>query len=99
MTKTAAVRATNMGRRRQSAKVEGATPVQAAHGEVIVVMDGDPAVDGRIAPASRIAKRFLNAIGGGQPVTPGLREGNRVQQLIDAARASHRTKVWQDVAP
>ncbi|MBI3850093.1 MAG: Gfo/Idh/MocA family oxidoreductase [Verrucomicrobia bacterium] len=60
---------------------------------------GDATVDGRIAPVSRIARRFLDAIDSGQSVTPGLREGTRVQQLIDAARASHRSKTWQEVAP
>jgi len=56
------------------------------------------AADGRIAPVSRIVRRFLDAIESGQPVTPGLREGVRVQQLIDAVRASHRTGTWQNVA-
>ena len=46
--------------------------------------------DGRIAPVSRLAKRFLDAIETGVPPLPGFAEGYRVQQLIDAAQRSHR---------
>ena len=46
--------------------------------------------DGRIAPVSRLAKRFLDAIETGAPAKPGFAEGYRVQQLIDAAQRSHR---------
>lgn len=45
--------------------------------------------DGRIAPVSRLAKRFLDAIENGGTVTPGIREGHRVQHLIELARLSH----------
>ncbi len=45
--------------------------------------------DGRIAPISRLATRFLDAIEKGGPVSPGVREGHRVQQLIEFARLSH----------
>ena len=45
--------------------------------------------DGRIAPVSRLAKRFLDAIEQGGSVTPGIREGHRVQHLIELARLSH----------
>jgi predicted dehydrogenase len=45
--------------------------------------------DGRIAPVSRLAKRFLDAIEKGGAVTPGIREGHRVQHLIELARLSH----------
>lgn len=47
--------------------------------------------DGRIAPVSRLAHRFLDAIEGKSPARPGFAEGFRVQQLIDAARRSHDT--------
>jgi predicted dehydrogenase len=47
------------------------------------------AVDGRIAAVSRLASRFLDAIGQRQPASPGFAEGFRVQYLIDAARRSH----------
>jgi predicted dehydrogenase len=54
--------------------------------------------DGRIAPVSRLAKMFFDAIESGSAVTPGFAEGYRVQLLIDAARRSHQQGVWIDVA-
>jgi len=45
--------------------------------------------DGRIAPVSHLARRFLDAIEGKDIAYPGFAEGYRVQQLIDAARRSH----------
>ncbi len=45
--------------------------------------------DGRIAPVSRLAARFLDAIERGQTPMPGIAEGVRVQQLIAAARRSN----------
>ena len=48
--------------------------------------------DGRIAPVSRLAKMFFDAIEGGGAATPGFAEGYRVQMLIDAARRSHATR-------
>jgi predicted dehydrogenase len=65
----------------------------------IPTVDGDAAVDGRIAPVGRIVRRFLDGIERGTPVTPGLGEGVRVQQLIDAARLAHRSGGWQAVTP
>jgi predicted dehydrogenase len=54
--------------------------------------------DGRIAPVSRLAKIFFNAIEGGGTTALGFAEGYRVQQLIDAARRSHQQGAWIDVA-
>jgi predicted dehydrogenase len=54
--------------------------------------------DGRIAPVSRLAKIFFDAIEGGGPTKPSFTEGYRVQQLIDAARRSHLQGEWVDVA-
>jgi predicted dehydrogenase len=54
--------------------------------------------DGRIAPVSRLAKRFLDAIETGVPARPDFAEGYRVQQLIDAAQRSHRYGKSIDVA-
>jgi len=52
--------------------------------------------DGRIAPVSRLASRFLDAIEhGGQPA-PSLQDAVRVQELIDAARCSHASGCWVD---
>ncbi len=55
--------------------------------------------DGRIAPVSRLAKMFFDAIENGTPAMPGFAEGYRVQQLIDAARRSHKQGIWIDVTP
>ena len=54
--------------------------------------------DGRIAPVSRLAKTFFDAIENGGDAAPGFAEGYRVQQLIDAARRSHQQGRWIDVA-
>ena len=54
--------------------------------------------DGRIAPVSRLAKIFLDAIESGGTAAPGFAEGFRVQRLMDAARRSHSQGVWIDVA-
>jgi predicted dehydrogenase len=53
--------------------------------------------DGRIAPVSRLAKIFFDAIEGGGTARPGFVEGYRVQYLIDAARRSHLRGAWIDV--
>jgi predicted dehydrogenase len=53
--------------------------------------------DGRIAPVSRLAKMFFDAIEAGTTVSPGFPEGYRVQLLIDAARRAHREGQWVDV--
>ena len=54
--------------------------------------------DGRIAPVSRLAKLWLDAIERNGRCKPGFAEGYRVQRLIDAARCSHQQGVWIDVA-
>jgi predicted dehydrogenase len=54
--------------------------------------------EGRIAPVSRLAKMFLDAIESGGTAMPGFAEGYRVQQLMDAARRSHSQGKWIDVA-
>jgi predicted dehydrogenase len=57
----------------------------------IDIVDPDDAryPDGRIAPVSRLAKRFLDAVEIGAPAHPGIAEACRVQQLIHLARLSH----------
>jgi predicted dehydrogenase len=63
----------------------------------------DPAdakyTDGRIAPVSRLAKSFLDAIEKGASAQPDFAVGFRVQQLIDAAQRSHRDGEMIDVSP
>ena len=58
----------------------------------IAVADPDDAryPDGRIAPVSRLAKQFLDAIEKGGNAQPDFAAGYRVQQLIDAAQRSQR---------
>jgi predicted dehydrogenase len=75
-----------------------------AAGLTPVTVDEDPADrrfpdDGRIAPLSRLASRFLDAIEQRTPGTPGFAEGYRVQWLIDAVRRSHGLGQWIDSAP
>jgi predicted dehydrogenase len=53
--------------------------------------------DGRIAPVSRLARKFLDAIESGGSAQPGFAEGYRVQRMIEAARRSHRSGAWTAV--
>jgi predicted dehydrogenase len=62
-------------------------------------VEADATSDSRIAPVSRLVRRFLDACSGGVASAPGLAEGYRVQQLIDAARRAHTTGRWIDIAP
>ena len=57
-----------------------------------------PHPDGRIAPVSRLAAKFFDAIEGGKRTAPGFAEAYRVQRLIDAAQRSHRQGQWIDFA-
>ncbi|MGH6724920.1 MAG: Gfo/Idh/MocA family protein [Pseudolabrys sp.] len=68
--------------------------------ERIVVVDPDdaPYPDGRIAPVSRLARKFFDAIENGGTVVPGFAEGYRAQRLMDAARRSHSEGRWIDFA-
>jgi predicted dehydrogenase len=50
--------------------------------------------EARIAPVSRLAKRFLDAVERRRPAMPGLAEGYRVQVLLDAVRRSHALGRW-----
>jgi predicted dehydrogenase len=54
--------------------------------------------DGRIAPVSRLAKKFFDAIESGGTPVPGFAEGYRVQRLMDAARRSYQQGAWIDFA-
>ena len=49
----------------------------------------NPSLDSRIAPVSRLASRFLDAIEQRKSVSPGFAEGYRAQVLLDAVRRSH----------
>jgi predicted dehydrogenase len=62
-------------------------------------IDGKFPGDGRIAPVSRLARRFLDGIEQRRTVAPGFAEGYRVQMLIDAVRHSHREGRWIEIEP
>ena len=68
--------------------------------ERIAVIDPDDAQypDGRIAPVSRLAKKFFDAIESSSTAVPGFAEGYRVQRLMDGARRSHSQGTWIDFA-
>ncbi len=53
--------------------------------------------EGRIAPVSRLARMFFDAIESGGTPAPGFAEGYRVQYLMDAARRSHHQDAWVNV--
>jgi predicted dehydrogenase len=53
--------------------------------------------DGRIAPVSRLAAEFLDAVALGKPARPGFAEGLRVQTLLDSARRAHKGGRWLEI--
>jgi predicted dehydrogenase len=55
--------------------------------------------DGRIAPVSRLAADFLDAISHSRPAWPGFAEGHRVQTLLSSARDAHKGGGWLDIGP
>jgi predicted dehydrogenase len=59
----------------------------------------DPFPESRIAPVSRLVRRFIDACESGGCPSPGFAEGYRVQCLIDAARRAHACGRWIDTAP
>jgi len=64
----------------------------------LAVADGaGTASDGRTLATAAIARRLLDALVAGIPVAPNLRDGLRVQTLIDAVRAADSSGAWQDV--
>lgn len=48
--------------------------------------------DGRIAPVASLARRFLASCRSKRAISPGFREGLRVQVLLEACRRSHRLR-------
>jgi predicted dehydrogenase len=53
--------------------------------------------DGRIAPVSRLAARFLDQIERGVSATVGFAEGLRVQALLDTARRANDHGRWLEI--
>jgi predicted dehydrogenase len=73
-----------------------------ATGLTLIAVEDDPVdrqfpAEGRIAPVSRLASRFLDGIERKQTVKPGFVEGYRVQVLLDAVRRSHDTGRWLEI--
>lgn len=62
-------------------------------------VDRDFPADGRIAPVSRLAATFLQAIADGGTAVPGFAEGLRVQALLDAARRASNGGRWLKIGP
>ncbi len=56
--------------------------------------DEDLQRDGRIAPVSRMVRRFVDAIENNRECSPNVVAGWRVQRWIDGARASAKTGEW-----
>ena len=54
--------------------------------------------DGRIVAVSRLIKRFADWMETGVDTRPSLKEGLRVQHLLEAARRSHEAGCWVDVS-
>jgi predicted dehydrogenase len=57
-------------------------------------VDGRFPAESRIAPVSRLIRRFLDAVEQRRPATPSLVEGYRAQLLLDAVRRSHASGRW-----
>jgi predicted dehydrogenase len=64
-----------------------------------VAMDDStgPIGDGRTSAAARISGRLVDAIASGGRVRPDLRDGLRVQVLIEAIRAADASGAWRTV--
>jgi predicted dehydrogenase len=63
------------------------------------IVDRQFPADGRIAPVSRLAARFLDAIEQRRPAEPGFAAGYRTQVLLDAVRRSHESGRWLNIEP
>jgi predicted dehydrogenase len=60
-------------------------------------LDRDYPKEARIAPVSRLARRFLDAIEQRRPTGLGFAVGYRAQALLDAVRRSHATGRWLNI--
>lgn len=67
--------------------------------DVVDAVDLEFPSDGRIAPVSRLAAGFVEAIETGQPTAVGFRQGLRVQALLDIARRANDLSIWLDIEP
>jgi predicted dehydrogenase len=55
--------------------------------------------EGRVAPTSRLAARFVDSIERGGSARPDFADGYRVQCLLDAARRANETGHWTGTRP
>jgi predicted dehydrogenase len=62
----------------------------------VPLLDEDRWHDGRVLPASRLARRFTDWATGGSACEPSFVSGLRVQRLLGAARQSAKLGVWID---
>ncbi len=69
-------------------------PIEVANDPV----DAKFPAEARIAPVSRLAKRFLDTVEQRRPATPGFAEGYRAQLLLDAVRRSDASGRFVDIA-
>jgi predicted dehydrogenase len=53
--------------------------------------------DGRILAAAKLGSRWLDWIQSGEPASPTIQDGLRVQRLLEAARKSHNSGGWVDI--
>ena len=72
---------------------DGLSPVKVESGHL------DHNADGRIAATARLMSRLMDWLEHGTPSEPNLKEGLRVQRLIDAARQSHENGGWINTTP
>jgi predicted dehydrogenase len=78
--------------------MQGYRPEDRLQAVPVADAQGDSSSDSRIAPVSRLVRRFLDACETGASSFPGLAEGYRVQCLIDAAERAHSSGRWIDIA-
>jgi predicted dehydrogenase len=64
---------------------------------VVVEDSTGSGMDGRTAAAARIAGRLVDAVSSGGRVRPDLRDGLRVQILIEAIRAADESGAWRTI--
>ncbi len=57
----------------------------------------DDSRDGRILPASRLARSFIDWVVSGIPARPNFADGLRVQVLLEASRRANDTGSWQSI--
>lgn len=70
---------------------------KSARMELVEMQNPSEFSDGRIQATAKIVSRFVDSIVSGSKATPNLREGLRVQHLMEIARESQNASKWQAV--